>query len=312
MDRMCMPADNAFKLNYLLAPLAPLYGLGTVIRNLLFNRGILPSTEYQVPVISIGNLAVGGTGKTPHTEYLVRLLKEDCRVCVLSRGYKRAVKGFVLADEASDARMIGDEACQVKNKFPGITVAVDGNRRRGIRQVLALPGNRRPEVILLDDAFQHRYVTPSLSILLTDYNRLYYKDRLLPFGRLREPASGICRADIVVVTKCPENLRLADFRLIEKETGLLPRQHLYFSRLTYGKIQAVFPAVVDRTETLTYHEALLLAGIASPEPFIREAAKRFTKTVPVLFPDHHAFDKQDIRRIKDAFDRLDKDRKSVV
>ncbi|GHT29475.1 tetraacyldisaccharide 4'-kinase [Bacteroidia bacterium] len=310
-----MSSGNAFKLNYLLAPLAPLYGLGASVRNLLFNWGILSSTEYQVPVISIGNLAVGGTGKTPHTEYLVRLLKDDYRVAVLSRGYKRSTKGFVLADENSTAQTIGDEAYQVKNKFPDLVVAVDGNRRRGIQNLLALPDGQKPEVILLDDAFQHRYVTPSLSILLTDYNRLFYKDYLLPYGRLREWSRGMHRADGIVVTKCPDTLRPIDFRIIESEMGLLPHQHLYFTRVEYGQLRPVFPSSLNRRIDNFFdsdNEALLVAGIASPELFIKEAEKRYCSVTPILFPDHHVFEKQDIRKISDAFARLKGTEKFVL
>jgi tetraacyldisaccharide 4'-kinase len=302
-----MSTDNAFKLNYLLAPLAPLYGLGASVRNLLFNWGILSSAEYQVPVISVGNLSVGGTGKTPHTEYLVRLLKANYRVAVLSRGYKRNTNGFVLADENSSAQSIGDEAFQVKNKFPDVVVAVDGNRQRGIRTLLALPTEQKPEIILLDDAFQHRYVAPSLSILLTDYHRLFYKDHLLPFGRLRERRHGMHRADGIVVTKCPDDLLPIDYRIIEGEMGLLSHQHLYFTRIVYGQLQPVFPLALNRHSdnfSDSDNEVLLLAGIASPEPFIREVEKRFQSVTPILFPDHHAFERQDIKKISDAFARL--------
>lgn len=167
-----MPTGDSFKLYYWLSPLSLLYGIAVKVRNLLFDWGVLPSKEYPVPVISIGNLAVGGTGKTPHIEYLIRLLRHKYKLAVLSRGYKRSTSGFILADGNSSGRTIGDEPFQMKRKFPEITVAVDSNRRRGISNLLQLPAGEKPEVILLDDAYQHRYVRPSFSILTTDYHRL--------------------------------------------------------------------------------------------------------------------------------------------
>jgi tetraacyldisaccharide 4'-kinase len=267
-------------------------------------------------VISIGNLAIGGTGKTPHTEYLIGLLKPKYRLGILSRGYKRQTKGFLLAGDNDTARTIGDEPYQMKRKFPDILVAVDSNRRRGVRSMLALPDDRKPDVILLDDAFQHRYVTPSFSILLTDYSRLFYNDKLLPFGFLRESKTNIHRADAIIVSKCEEGLHPIDFRIIADEMKLLPYQHLYFTHIAYGKIEPLFPADTDTPAAGNYpnadNEVLLLSGIASPALFIKEAAKRFKKVVPLIFPDHHAFDKQDIRRIKETFARLDSPDKFIL
>jgi tetraacyldisaccharide 4'-kinase len=291
------------KLYRILAPFALLYGLGAMIRNLLFDWQILPSVEYPVPVISVGNLAVGGTGKTPHTEYLIRLLQGEYKVAVLSRGYKRQSNGFVLAGETSTARVIGDEAYQLRRKFPRALIAVDSSRRRGIDKLLALPEDKRPDIILLDDAFQHRWITPSLSIVLTDYNRLFYKDMLMPAGFLREPAVGRHRADALVVTKCPDNLHPIDFRIIEDEIGLLPHQHLFFTGIVYGAITPVFPAQAAR-QLSACAEVLALAGIAAPDLFIREAEKRFTKVTALVFPDHCNFDRHDIQKIQDVFSRM--------
>ena len=307
-----MPDENGVKLNYLLAPLVPLYGIGVAARNLLFNWGALPSVEYPVPVLSVGNLSVGGTCKTPHTEYLVNLLKKDYKVAVLSRGYKRKTRGFLIAGDASHAEAIGDEAYQMKLKFPDILIAVDGNRRRGIRNLLA--HSAKPDVILLDDAYQHRYVTPSLSILLTDYNRLFYKDRLLPFGQLRESKGGIHRADAIIVTKCCEGLRPIDYRIIESEMQLLPHQQIFFTRTVYEPLRLVFPSVSSMAVDITVsdNEVLLLSGIASPAPFIREAERSFRKVTTLLFPDHHFFDKHDIARISEAFARLNSPDKFIL
>jgi tetraacyldisaccharide 4'-kinase len=311
-----MHTENTFKLNYSLILPAFIYGLVVRIRNLLFNWGVLPSEEYQVPVICVGNLSAGGTGKTPHTEYLIRLLKQKYRVAVLSRGYKRLSKGYLLAGDADTARTLGDEPYQMKRKFPDVLIAVDRNRRRGIQNLLGLPDDRRPEVILLDDAFQHRYVTPSFSILLTDYHRLYYKDRLLPVGFLREARSSMSRANMIVVTKCEEDLRPIDFRVIAGEMKLLPYQHLYFTRIRYGETEPVFPLQTESATANNYlnaeNEVLLLAGIASPALFIEEAERRFGQVYPMIFPDHHAFDKQDIRKIKDQFNRLNSPDKFIL
>ncbi|MDR1380244.1 MAG: tetraacyldisaccharide 4'-kinase, partial [Tannerella sp.] len=210
-----MRKRNAY-IRLLLMPFALVYRLVTDVRNVLFEWNILPSGSFPVPVICIGNIAAGGTGKTPFTEYLVRLLAKQYRVAVLSRGYRRETEGFVLAKETCTARDIGDEPCQIKRKFPDIVVAVDANRRRGIRRLLALPDGERPQIILLDDAMQHRYVQPSLTIMLTEYGNLYYDDILLPAGNLRESVHAVYRADIVVVTKCPENIKPIDLRLMEK------------------------------------------------------------------------------------------------
>ncbi|MDR1646127.1 MAG: tetraacyldisaccharide 4'-kinase [Tannerellaceae bacterium] len=306
--------EKTFKLYPLLSPLSFLYGIITETRNILFNWGILPAEEYPVPVISVGNLSIGGTGKTPHTEYLVRLLKSTYRVGILSRGYKRRTKGFLLAGDNDTARTIGDEPYQMKRKFPDILVAVDSNRRRGIRNMLALPADRRPDVILLDDAFQHRYVTPSLSILLTDYNRLFYQDRLLPSGFLRESKTNMRRADVIIVSKCEAGLHPIDFRIIENEMKLLPFQHLYFTRIAYGETAPLFPAHTGEAgnDPAAGDEVLLLAGIASPTLFVKEAERRFKKVVPLIFPDHHTFDKQDIRKIKETFARLDSPDKFIL
>ncbi|MDR2809483.1 MAG: tetraacyldisaccharide 4'-kinase [Tannerellaceae bacterium] len=311
-----MSTEKPFKLRYSLILPALIYRLIVGIRNLLFNWGILPSEEYQVPVISIGNLSLGGTGKTPHTEYLIRLLKEKYRVAVLSRGYKRRTNGFLLAGDTDTALTIGDEPFQMKRKFPDVLIAVDGNRRRGIQNLLELPEHQKPEIILLDDAFQHRYVIPSFSILLTDYNRLYYKDQLFPFGFLREPKSNMHRANMIIVTKCEEDLHPIDFRVIVGEMKLFPYQHLYFTRITYGETEPVFPLRTESATAGNYlnaeNEALLLSGIASPALFIQEAERRFRKVHPMLFPDHHVFDKQDIRKIKETFNRLNSPDKFIL
>lgn len=301
-----MQTDNSIKINRLLTPLSFLYGIGVKIRDLLFSWNILPCEKYPIPVISIGNLSAGGTGKTPHTEYLIRLLKNDYRIAVLSRGYKRKRSGFVLASSTCTYKDIGDEPFQMLQKFPDILIAVDANRRRGIQKLLSLPEQQRPEVILLDDAFQHRYVVPSLSIVLTDYNRLFYYDKLLPAGRLREPADRILRADMVVVTKCKEAMTPLEFRIIEENMHLMAHQKLFFSHILYEDLKPLYPKEAPskslRQLKHTDH-VLLLSGIASPGSFVQKI-KEHTDNVTVMnFPDHHAFTKHDFRNIQNVCDK---------
>ena len=257
---------DLIKINEWLLPVAWLYGIGVRIRNELFEMGILKSKSYDIPVISVGNITVGGTGKTPHTEYLIRLLRKKHKVAVLSRGYKRKSKGFILATSETSMPAIGDEPYQMKQKFPDVYVAVDKNRRRGIERLCdeqIAPGT---EVILLDDAFQHRYVKPGINILLVDYHRLICDDKLLPAGRLREPKEGKDRANIVIVTKCPEDIKPMGFRVISKALKLYPYQKLFFSTLKYSRLIPLFgEEEYSLDELLPHKHVLLLTGIASPE-----------------------------------------------
>ncbi|MDR2776002.1 MAG: tetraacyldisaccharide 4'-kinase [Tannerella sp.] len=289
----------------LLMPFALIYRLATDIRNMLFDMNILPSESFPVPVICIGNISAGGTGKTPFTEYLIRLLGKQYRVAVLSRGYKRETKGFVLAKENSTAKDIGDESRQIKHKFPDITVAADTNRRRGIRCLLALPANERPNVILLDDAMQHRFVLPSLTIMLTDYNSLYYNDYPLPAGYLRESVRAVYRADIVVVTKCRKDIKPIELRLIEKNMSLMANQHLYFSGITYHEIEPLFPSKNLKSSFLSEinknENILLITAIANPQPLIDLLKTHFNNIYSCEFPDHHSFNQSDIQYMNDKF-----------
>lgn len=310
-----MPTANNIKINSLLSPLSFLYGVGVRFRNQLFNWKLLPSESYPIPVICIGNLAVGGTGKTPHTEYIIRLLKVNYRIAVLSRGYKRKTSGFILANEQNTSSEIGDEPYQMKRKFPDILIAVDADRREGIRKLLTLPEKQRPEVILLDDAYQHRYVIPSLSIVLTDYHRLFYNDKLLPAGQLREPICGIRRADMVIVTKCEEEMKPIEYRIIEENMRLLAHQSVHFTQIAYGEIEPVFASSAKplmRKDIQKEDDILVLSGIASPDGFIKETKKLSNKVTPLIFPDHHAFNKSDIRQIKSLFNNMPSSRKRIL
>ena len=255
-------------LSALLFPISVLYGTVTFVRNKMFDCGILPSEKFDVPVICVGNLSVGGTGKTPHTEYLALLLSARYRVAVLSRGYKRKSKGFVLADERTTARELGDEPYQIKRKFPDIKVAVDADRRNGITRLMQLPDEEKPEVIILDDAFQHRYVKPTLSLLLTDCNKLYTSDYVLPAGRLREWKSGASRADIIIVTKCKADISDEERKNILRQISPSKNQRVFFTYINYGELLPVFGESCDTSVNFICGnpEVLLLTGIANPFP----------------------------------------------
>ncbi len=221
------------KVRKLLYPFSLLYGSVTYLRNKFYDKGFFKSHSYEIPVIAVGNLSVGGTGKTPMVEYLIELLKQDRKVATLSRGYKRSSKGFHLLQGSETAAEVGDEPLQFKNKFPEVLVAVDESRSHGIEQLLQ--NSTPPDLILLDDAFQHRKVKAGLYILLTPYQKLYSNDLVLPAGDLREPKAGAKRADIVIVTKCPENFSEKEEKKVASKLKLQERQQLYFSSINYSE-----------------------------------------------------------------------------
>ena len=293
-------------INKKLRPLSWLYGLGVGFRNMLFEMGILKSHSYKVPVISVGNITVGGTGKTPHVEYLIDLLKDKTNVAMLSRGYKRKSHGFVLADKDTTMHDIGDEPFQIRQKFPNITVAVDKKRTRGIKKLIDGETGKDIDVIILDDAFQHRYVKPGINILLVDYHRLIIYDELMPSGRLREPIKSKDRADIVIITKCPKDLKPMEFRVITKAMSLYPYQQLYFSTHEYEAPRPVFPELEKLTglADLTGKNILLLTGIASPKQMLLDLQQYTEHIEPLTFSDHHNFRQKDILRINKAFSSL--------
>lgn len=300
---------DLISINKSLRPLSWFYGLGVGFRNMLFEMGILKSRPYSLPVISVGNITVGGTGKTPHVEYLVRLLKDKANVAVLSRGYKRKSHGFVLADAETPMRMIGDEPYQMKQKFPDITIAVDSKRTRGIDRLTENETGQAIDVVLLDDAFQHRYVKPGINILLVDYHRLIIYDELLPSGRLREPVKSKDRADIVIITKCPQDLKPMEFRVITKAMKLYPYQQLFFSTHEYDDPQPVFPKLVkqerlEKIDDLSDKHILLLTGIGSPEQMKHDMLTFTPHVTPLTFSDHHDFNHKDVAAINEAFNSL--------
>ena len=292
---------DLIKINRWLLPLSWLYGFIVSLRNELFNLGILKERTFKIPIISVGNITVGGSGKTPHVEYLIRLLHNDVKVGVLSRGYKRKSHGYILANDSSTMRDLGDEPFQMKQKFPNIYVAVDKNRCNGIEHLTQDQKSSDVDVILLDDAFQHRYVKPGLNILLVDYHRLIIYDRLLPAGRLREHLSGKQRADIVIITKCPKDLKPMEFRILTKAMDLFPYQKLFFSTIDYDVPYALFS---DATTSLSKQNILLLTGIASPEQMENDMKNKCRSVTSLAFDDHHLFTLKDAQRINDTFAAL--------
>lgn len=294
------------KINEWLLPLSWLYGIGVGVRNAMFDLGILKSRSYKVPVISVGNITVGGSGKTPHVEYLIRLLRKNSKVAVLSRGYKRKSKGFVLAQESTTMTEIGDEPYQMHKKFKDIYVAVDKNRCHGIEQLISNDSTKNTDVILLDDAYQHRYVKPGLNILLVDYHRLIIYDKLLPAGRLREPMSGKTRADIVIVTKCPKDLKPMSYRVLSRAMNLFPYQQLYFTCLEYGELIPLFEETEKWQKRGSEQDSnvLLLTGIASPEQMEKDLNGKYKSITSLRFSDHHQFDANDAESINNAFSAL--------
>ncbi len=293
------------KIHEWLTPLSWLYGLGVGFRNLLFKLGILKSRAFDIPVISVGNITVGGSGKTPHVEYLVSLLKDKMKVAVLSRGYKRKSKGYVLANDDTTMREIGDEPYQMKQKFPELYVAVDKKRTEGIDRLTHDEQTKDVDVILLDDAYQHRYVKPGVNILLVDYHRLIIYDKLLPAGCLREPKEGKSRADIVIITKCPKDLRPMEYRVLMKALDLYPYQSLYFTTLIYDNLKQVYGIESMPINSLPDKcNVLLLTGIASPKQMQNDLSVYNYNLSYLSFSDHHNFSKKDIRTINRKFAEL--------
>lgn len=296
------------KIKEWLLPLSWLYGFGVRLRNKLFEIGVLKSKSYSVPVISVGNITVGGTGKTPHVEYLIRLLAKRVKVAVLSRGYKRKSKGYVLAGDDITMPMIGDEPYQMKKKFKDVYVAVDRDRCHGIERLTGDEATMDTDVVLLDDAYQHRYVKPGINILLVDYHRLIIYDKLLPAGRLREPKDGKARADIVIITKCPADLRPMDYRVITKAMNLYPYQKLFFTSLKYGSLMPAYCGEDRKLESIRGYNVLLLTGIASPRQMMVDLQPFEVGITPLTFADHHQFTATDIDSINETFAQMAKPR----
>ena len=295
---------DLIKINDWLLPFSWIYGSIVRFRNWLFDIGLKKSKSFSIPIISVGNITVGGSGKTPHVEYLIRLLHDKAKIAVLSRGYKRKSHGYILANESTTMPEIGDEPFQMHEKFSDIYVAVDAKRARGIENLQNDEATKDVDVVLLDDAFQHRYVKPGINILLVDYHRLIIYDKMLPAGRLREPLSGKNRADIVIITKCPKDLKPMEFRVLTKAMDLYPFQKLYFTSIDYDTPKGVFEEKQIELDKLQDYHVLLLTGIASPKQMEHDL-KPMTKDITNLsFGDHHSFKGKDIDRINDTFESM--------
>jgi tetraacyldisaccharide 4'-kinase len=299
----------------LLYPFSLIYGAITGIRNFLYNTGILPRHEFRIPIICVGNITVGGTGKTPHTEYLIELLSKNFRIATLSRGYMRRSRGFRIATPASVVSEMGDEPIQIYKKFPEITVAVDRNRVNGVKEIL----KEKPdtEVIILDDGYQHRSITPGFSILLTDFNRLMINDHLLPYGHLRESVVNMNRADIIIVTKSPLTISPIQRRIIVKEVSKAAYQNLYFTSFEYKNPIPVFAKKPGQGLSFTGKDKdkrgiVLVTGIANPVPFKEHLAGLFREIDHLSFPDHHKFSEKDINKIEAALLNLASPEKLII
>lgn len=294
-------------MKWLLLPFALIYRCVTVVRNWLFDWGMLKSKAYGVPVIVVGNITVGGTGKTPHVEYLANLLASERRVAVVSRGYGRSTSGFVEVSPDSDARSVGDEPLQIKRKFTDVLVAVDEVRTHAIDLIL---NEKKADTFILDDALQHRHVKAGLNIVLVDYNRPIFSDLMLPAGRLREPRSGIGRANIVLVTKCPKVLNEAEMHEFSRKLDLPHNAPVFFTTFGYGALVPIgnspsAPAMKDAT-------AVVATGIARPERLYGYLEESGAKVVGLKFPDHHFFSIVDVDKIVTAYKAVTSEKKMVI
>lgn len=293
-------------IRYLLFPFAVLYDGVTSIRNTFYDKGVLKSTKFDLPIIAVGNLSVGGTGKSPMIEYLIRLLG-DKKIATLSRGYKRKTEGFILIDSSHTSSDVGDEPLQFFKKFPQISAAVDANRVNGIQQ---LQKKVNPEVILLDDAYQHRKVEAGFYILLTKYDDLFSDDLVLPTGNLRESRKGAKRADVIVVTKCPETLSAEEQSSIKNELQSFSDQPVFFSTISYHEKTKGSDEVA--LNDLSTYEICLVTGIANPKPLLEFLKEQEVKVHHEKFPDHHDFSASDIQQIQGRFDQISASKKLLL
>ena len=293
----------------LLLPFALLYGMLMLTRNKLFDWHILPSKGFNIPVISVGNLSFGGTGKTPHVEYLVRLLMNDYTLATLSRGYGRKTKGFIIASDYMNYLQIGDEPLQFKHKFEDIHVVVDEKRKRGIKLLLKKVPDL--DIVILDDAFQHRFVQPGLSIILSDYHKLYTKDYTFPTGTLREFRRGAKRADIIIVTKTPKVFSPITRRMLVDEIKPRAHQQLYFSYISYGDLKSI----ENENESFKINKVstiLMFAGIANTYPLEAYLKRICGELIVMKFPDHHKYNEKDILKIKEKFKEIFTKNKMII
>ena len=293
-------------LRMLLWPLSLIYGGVLWLRNKFFDWGWLKSKQYPLPVISIGNITVGGTGKTPLTEYIIRILKPEHSIALLSRGYKRQTKGTIIAAPLSTADEIGDEPKQIQSKFPHITVAVAEKRTEGIERLIDYCN---PEIVVMDDAYQHRYVKPGFSILIIDYYRPLWKDFPFPAGNLREPRSGKKRADAIIINKCPVDLSIAEKEKITQKVNPHSGQQLFFTSIEYMKPVAF---TKNNNPLDSDCDILALAGISHPKTFIDYLSQTFKKVHTLIYSDHHPYNKKDYSNIKDKFQKITHNNKAII
>ena len=299
---------------FLLYPFSAIYGFVVSFRNFLYDYKIFQSTEFEIPVISIGNITVGGTGKTPHTEYLVELLRKQFIITTVSRGYKRKTKGYQEVEVSSLASAIGDEPLQIKTKFSDIQVIVDEKRVHAIKKIQLQDAAHLPDVIILDDAFQHRSVSAGINILLIDFNRPIDQDSLMPVGRLRESKWQMRRATVIIYTKCPQEISPITRRIIMKDVYLRPYQNLFFTTMVYQPLSPVFPDQAIPTPKLASDivSVLLVTGIANPE-HLRKYLSNFTENITDLkYPDHHNFNTSNIQQIEQKFDGIEAVNKIII
>ena len=293
-------------LRLLLLPFSLIYGLIILMRNWCYDACLLKSTQFDLPVISVGNLEIGGAGKSPMTEYLIRLLTGRYKLATLSRGYGRETKGYFEAEHASTATQIGDEPAQFKSKFPDVTVAVCEKRVIGIERL-----KQDHNVILLDDAYQHRAVRPSLSILLFDYQAITHTQWMLPAGNLREPMSGRWRADILVVTKCPDDIKDDNMKYVANKLSPLPYQTLFYSSIAYYPLQNFFDKQLTKELTLKM-TVLLITGIANPYPLLKHLKNKVAQVIHHNYADHHRFSLKNITKLAEDFNELQTEKKIIV
>lgn len=285
----------------LLLPLSGLFWIGVSIRNLLYKMGLLRSQTFKIPVICVGNLSVGGTGKSPHVILVADLLKDEFQTAMLSRGYGRKTSGLVIANYSSKVYDIGDEPLQFFNRFRNkVVVAVSENRTFGIHHLMKYYNT---QAVIMDDGFQHRQVKPGYSILLTDFNDPYTSDYLLPGGNLREPRSGARRADAIIVTKCPDAFSVKQRDSILNKINPKPYQKVYFSKIVYSNSAIGYRFTLESDEWMDY-EVVLVTGIANSKPFVKFVQNRFQKVHHLEFADHHNFSVADIQKIDDQFDQI--------
>jgi tetraacyldisaccharide 4'-kinase len=292
----------------LLFPFSLLYGAAVIIRNFLYDANIIKSVSFNLPIIAVGNLSVGGTGKSPMVEYLLRLLKDKYQIATLSRGYKRKTKGYALANAHTTALEIGDEPMQFYNKFPDVAVAVGEERIVAIPQLL----HDRPQtqVIILDDAYQHRAIHAGLNILLTECSNLFTRDFFLPTGDLRDQRTAYKRADIIIVTKCPPDFSEAEKNKIKKEINPTPRQKIFFTGIEYGK---PYHIITKQEKEITAHdEILLVCGIANPKPLKNYLSVQSKAYYEQTFSDHHIFRIDDLKEIEQRLNDIHADKKMII